>query len=1026
MGGLAGWALSNRRLVLLAVIFIAIAGPLSFVSHPSREDPEITIRTAVVTASFDGMSPRRVEDLITRKLEEKIREMPEVEKITSTSRIGQSTVRVELYDRYFELEPIWQDLRNKMEEVRAQLPSGTRGPEVNDNYGDVAMATVALTAEGFTRAEMRATARDLRNKLYAVKGVSKIDLYGIEPERIFIEVNNARLAQFGLDVDALLNAIGQTNIVSPGGRIEAQGQSFNVEPSGNFESVADIGEVTVAIPDQQGQVVYLRDLAEITRAYVDPPKSPVYFNGERAVVLSVQMVEKYESFKFGEDLKAKVAALEQTLPIGYVLSFVTFQPAEIAVAVNGVTNNLFQTIVIVLIVVVVFLGVRTGLIVGAMVPLTMLAALLVMRYAGIELERMSLASLIISLGLLVDNGIVIAEEIGRRLSLGEERLSAATETGKAMAMPLLASSLTTIIAFMPLMLSENEAGEYMRSLSLVIAISLIASWVIAMTVMPVLCFWGLRAGQPVDEAAAYDTPFYRLYRNVLQTVLRFRLAFLGAVMAAMAIAVWGMQFVPAIFFPNSDRVQIQVYVDLPVGTNTYLTRDVSLRLSRWLADKSANPEIGSHILYVADGGPRFYLGLNPIDPDPNRAFAIVNVQSRDQIPEVSQRIRNYAAGHMPEARVFAKPMSMGTSEAGAVEYRIIGDDPEVLAETSKRIRQAMSSIPGSINVKDDWDNRVVKIIVEVDPARARRANVTSQSVADALNGILSGTAVTDYREGDTIIPVYLRAQGDERTSIDRLRTLNISRAGGTPVTLLQVADLSGEAEFALVQRRNLERAITVSGKNQALEAGEFDEQIAAKLGDDPLPPGYRIEKGGEIEGSAEAQGALFAYMPLAGMLIVLILVWQFNSIRRPLIVLAVIPLTLVGVTIGLLIAPGANLSFTAILGLLSLAGIIINNGIVLIDRIEIERDGGLEVGDAIIAASQKRLRPIIMTTVTTFLGLMPIIVSRDVLFYDLAVVVSSGLIVGTVLTLGVVPVLYSLMFNTRRSVAEPEPQTEMV
>ena len=1024
MGGLAGWALSNRTLVLLLVIFIAVAGPLSFVSHPSREDPEITIRTAVVTASFDGMSPSRVEDLITRKLEEKVREMPEVEKITSTSRIGQSTVRVELYDRYFDLEPIWQDLRNKMEEVRSELPSGTRGPSVNDNYGDVAMATIALTAEGFSRAEMRATARNLRNKLYAVKGVSKVDLYGIEPERIFLEVNNARLAQLGLDAQSLISAISQTNIVSPGGRIEAQGLSFNVEPSGNFESVADIGEVTIAIPDQQGQVVYLRDLAEITRAYVDPPKSPVYFNGEPAVVLSVQMVEKYDSFEFGEDLKAKVAALEQSLPIGYVLSFVTFQPAEIAVAVDGVTNNLFQTIVIVLVVVVVFLGVRTGLIVGAMVPLTMLVALLVMRYVGIELERMSLASLIISLGLLVDNGIVIAEEIGRRLSLGEERMSAAIKTGKAMAMPLLASSLTTIIAFMPLMLAENEAGEYMRSLSLVIAISLIASWIVAMTVMPVFCFWGLKAGEPVDEAALYDTPFYRLYRTFLEAILRMRLAFLGAVLAALAIAVWGLQFVPAIFFPNSDRVQIQVYVDLPAGTNTYLTRDVSLRLSKWLADTSANPEIDTHILYVADGGPRFYLGLNPIDPDPNRAFAIVNVQSRDQIPQVSQRIRDFAAGHMPEARVFAKPMSMGTSEAGAVEYRIYGDDPEVLADMSAKIRQVMAATPGSINVKDDWDNRVVKIIVKVDPARARRASVTSQSIADALNAILSGTAVTDYREGDTIIPVYLRAQGEARTSIDRLRTLNIARTGGTPVTLLQVADLDGEAEFAVIQRRNLERVITVSGKNQTLAAAEFDKAIGARLGDAPLPTGYRIEKGGEIEGSAEAQGALFANMPLAGMLILLILVWQFNSIRRPLIVLAVIPLTLVGVTLGLLIAPAASLSFTAILGLLSLAGIIINNGIVLIDRIEIERAEGLEVGEAIVSASQKRLRPIVMTTVTTFLGLMPIIISRDVLFYDLAVVVSSGLVVGTVLTLGVVPVLYSLMFGARRKAAEPAIQPE--
>lgn len=1005
------WALNNSMLVLILVLMIAAAGPASFLSHPSREDPEITIRTALVTASFPGMSPQRIENLITKKLEEKIREMPEVDEIKSTSRSGQSTVRVILHDRIKELEPVWQDLRNKMSDVKGDLPSGTSGPNVNDNYGDVSMATIALTGEGFSLAEMRESARNVRDNLYSVPGVSKVELFGVEPERIFVEVNNVRLSQLGISPQSLIDTVNKTNIISPGGRIEAGNVSFSVEPTGNFNSLDDIGQVTVEIPDKPGQVIYLRDFAVIRRDYVDPPKNPAFFNGKPAIVVGVQMVDKFDSKKFASGLTERLQSLEAGLPIGYELQYITFQPDDIRKAVDGVTSNLYQTIVIVLLVVMVFLGWRTGLIVGAMVPLTMLLSLLVMRYVGIELERMSLAAMIISLGLLVDNGIVMAEEMGRRLAIGEDRREAAIETGKSMLLPLLSSSMTTILAFMPLMLAENEAGEYLRSLSLVIAIALLGSWALAMTVTPLLCVWGLKTPEPVDEDVAYDTKFYRAYKNFLDWVLRLRYLFLAGVVAALFVGVWGLKFVPKIFFPASDRTQLQVYVDLPVGANTYGSKEAALQMASWLSDKKQNPEIVNNVAYVASGGPRFYLGLDPSDPDPHRAFIIVNLENASQVPTLRDRIDRHAAENLPQARVFVKPMSLGASEAGLVEYRIIGEDPDILYNAAEKLKGIMRTVDGTVNIKDDWENRLVKLIVKVDQARARRAGVTSQSVADTLDAILAGLAVTDYRDGDTIIPVYLRAEGEQRTNIDRLRTLNITRAGDSPVPLLQVADFEGFAEFSMIQRKDLERVITISGKNLVMPAADLDAVVTPRLAELDLPPGYRIERGGEIEGSSEAQGSLFANMPLAFALIVLILVGQFNSLRKPLIIVAVIPLTLIGVSPALIIMPGANFSFIAILGLLSLAGIIINNAIVLIDRIDTERENGLNVHDAINAASVKRLRPILMTTITTILGLMPLIVWRDILFYDLAVVVSGGLIIGTILTLGVVPVLYSMLFR---------------
>lgn len=1017
MRNLTAFALNNRTLVLLFVVLILFAGPLSYTSHPSREDPEITIRTALITAQFEGMSPTRIENLITRKIEEKLREIPEVEHIISTVQNGVTIIRANVYERYSDMAPIWQNLRNKMEDVKGDLPSGTQGPFVNDDYGEVAMATIALTAEGFSLAEMRTKAKLLRNQLYRVGGVRKVTLFGVEPERIFVEVDNIRLAQYGVKVSDITDAISRQNIVLPGGIIQANGDSFYVEPTGNFENLEQLENLQIKIPDKTGQVAYLKDIAKITRGFADPPKSPAFFNGKKAIVLSVSMIDQFDSFKFAEDLKAKTTQLEQTLPIGYRLSYITFQPNEIEVAVSGVMNNLYQTIAIVLVVVMVFLGWRTGLLVGAMVPLVMLLSILVMRVIGIELERMSLATLIIALGLLVDNGIVIAEDISRRLAEGEERLKAVIASGRDMSMPLLSSSLTTVFAFMPLMLADSTAGEYTRSISLVIAISLLGSWVMAVTAMPLFCYWFLKPGKLIDDNHYETQPFYRIYRTILDKILSFRFAFLGLVLLMLFGGLSLFSYVPKVFFPASERTQLQILVDAPVGSNSYLTLAAVRPLQNWLLDKTKNPEVKNHIAYVAGGGPRFYLGLDPNDADPFRAFLVVNVKEPGDILPLLEKVRNFANRSMPEVRVTPKPMSLGPGEAGLVEYRVVGQDAQVLKSLSDQIIAGIRDIPGSRNIKDDWENPTVKIIVDIDQARARRAGVTSEQVANALNASLAGSTVSGYREGDQTIPVILREKGLARQNIDRLRTLNIGVENGNPIPLLQIATFRGQPEYSLMQRRDLERTVTISAVNKNMTAAELDAALTPLLNkiETELKPGYQIEKGGELESSAKAQGSLFAYMPLAFALIILVLVAQFDSFKRPLIILLTIPLVITGVSLTLFIAPNANFGFMAILGLLALAGIVINNAIVLIDRIEGERNEGVAVREAILNASVTRLKPILMTTATTVFGLLPIILARDVLFYDLALVISGGMIAGTVLTLGVVPVLYSLFFRQAKS-----------
>ena len=890
-------------------------------------------------------------------------------------------------------------------------------PNVNDDQGNVAMATIAMTGEGWENYEIREAAKELRRLIYAnVPDVRKIELFGVEQQQIFVEFDNIRISQLGIDPNAVVSAIQTQNIILPGGRVEADGTTLTIEPTGEFDRMDDLSSLSVRIDGDPPTTLYLRDVADIRLGYEEPAGKLAYFNGQPAVVVSVSMIDQADANRFGLVLQEVTKRFEAELPWGFDLNYITFQPTEIQGAVFGVLNNLWQTILVVLAVVVAFLGLRTGLIVGAMVPLVMLISTLVMRYAGIELERMSLASLIIALGLLVDNGIVVAEEMQGRIQRGQDRRDAALATGQAMMTPLLAASLTTMLAFMPLMLAPGGAGEYTRSISLVIALALAISWVVALTFLILLCIWFLKPGEVQDEEATYDRWYYNGYRKLVSGALRFRWLTVAAAMGSLVFGGWLFQFAGKTFFPNSERTQLQVVIELPVGSNADLTQSVVDRLTDYALDRQLNPEVANAISYIGSGGPRFYLALEPIDGFPNNAYMIVNVKNSVDVLPLKEKLTTWTLANLPEARVTPKPMSLGPSEAGLMEYRIVGPDTLVVMDAAEKLKAALRRAPRARGVKDDWDNPVVALKVIVDQNAARRAGVTSEDIANALNSQLAGVEVTDYRIGDITIPVVLRAQGDQRTNIDRIRTLNIGIAGSTAVPLLQVAQFDGRPHYSRVKRRDLERVVTVSGKSNALTAEALDNFIADDLKaiQDSLPLGYRIEKGGEVEGSADAQERLFKNLPLAFALMVLVLIWQFDSFRKPVVILMTIPLVLTGVSGSLLIFPGANFSFMGILGFLALAGIIINNAIVLLDRIAIELANGRQHFDAIVEAGVRRLRPIVMTTCTTALGLAPIIISRDVLFYDLAVVIAGGLIVGTVLTLVVAPCLYAIFFWVRR------------
>lgn len=1013
---LARLAIDNSRITLIGIAFVVLVGITTYLSYPSAEDPSIKIRSASVTASFPGMSAERVEDLIAVPLESAMREIAEIDEITSTSKTGSVKLNLTIRDEISDLDPVFQDIRNKAADVKSSLPEGTQGPTVNDEEGLTAIATIALWSDGFSMAEMRDVARDTRDLLYTLKGVKKIQILGVQEERVYLELEPAKLAEFGVSPQQIFGALEQQNIIEPGGEIVAGGRTVILEPSGNLDSVDEIGAVVFNIPNTD-RVLRLDEVVTIRRGYADPPRLPAFYNDRPAIILSVSTIDGTNNVEFGAQLTALLDRIEQDLPIGYVFDYATFQPDLIEDAVSNAVSNVYQTLAIVLAVVMLFLGVRTGLIVGSFVPLTMLLGILVMRYFEVELQRMSIAAMIIALGLLVDNGIVVAEDIRVRMEKGADRIKAAADSAQSLAIPLLTSSLTTIFAFMPMLLTDGGAGDYIRSLAQVVTILLLGSWFLSMTVTPAMCAWFMKVtpttGGTADKPSepAYDGMMYVIYRRLLGLMLRGRLIVVGGLAGILVLAVMALGTVKTEFFPLGDRNQLLVYLDFEAGTDIRESQRELRKLTAWLADEKINPEITSHVAYVGYGGPRFFLALSPVDPDPQRGFALINTKSVDDVTAVMDRVNAFLDSNLPAARADAKRMWFGSTEPGVVEIRLIGPDGEVLSDRARKIMDAFHTIPGTVGIKQDWENKILKLVIDVDQTRARRAGVSSQDVAASLNATFAGVEISDYREGDKVIPIIVRGTEAIRFSLAGLQRVQIySSATDSFVALEQVATIRPEWRFSRIERRDQQRTMSVQARNPGLPSPMLYAAIEATVNKLDLPAGHRWELGGEIADQSEANGKLFGLLPLALAGIIVLLVGQFNSFRKGGIILATIPLILIGGTIGLIVM-GAPYGFMVLLGFFSLAGILINNGIVLIDRIQTEEKAGREPLEAVVTACLARLRPIVMTTLTTVLGLVPLILFGGALFYGMASVIAFGLVLATILTLGFVPVMYTLLFG---------------
>jgi multidrug efflux pump subunit AcrB len=1019
MRGITAFALNNSRTVIMTLLLVILGGMTAFIRLPKLEDPLITIREAVISAKYPGMPVEQVERLITRPIEEKIRSMGEIDKIKdSTSKFGESLIHVTIKDEVpsEQLPATWKLLRNRMNDVKPELPEGTIGPMVDDTFGDTAVATIALWSDGFSMAEMHETARQIRERLNMMKGIQKVDMTGVQDERIYMEVSSARIAQLGIDTADIGKSLREQNILLPGGRINLNDVEIIVETQGRFTSIEQIGEVLIPISGTQASIP-LRDIATIRKAYVEPIDNPAYYNGHQAIVLSVFILRGVDAVEFGRRLQQKVKEIENALPWGYVLDFATFQPELIQKAVSGMVVNVLESVAIVLVMVMLLLGLRTGLIVGSFIPLVMLFGVLMMYALGIDMERMSLATMIIALGMFVDNAIVVSDDIKVNLERGMKRKEAVLKTGSSLAIPLLTSTLTTVLAFGPIILQIGSTGDYTYSLGAVMTILLLGSWFFSMFSSTSMCYWFLKVKPPAgaDKQQAHDPyqgRFYQFYRGILKLSLRFRFLVVAVTAGIFFLALYAASFIPQAFFPPGDRNQYLVYLDLPAGTRIEETDRTVRELSAWLEDKAQNPEITGTIAYVANGGPRFFLSLAPMDPDPFLAFLIVNTETNKQVPELVTRTDQYILEHFPNVRGRVKAMWLGGSETGLFQIRLSGPGIEVLQEQTEQVMAALRNIPGTIDIKQDWNNRVIMAKADVDQTRARRAGVTSEDVADALEFFIDGVTATDYHEGNVQIPIVGRGVKAERESPESLATISIRTDAGGNVPLNQVADVYTVGELNRIMRYNQERTVTVSAKNQVLKASEIFAALLPTIEAMDFPKYHFWELGGELEDAARAQRNLAKWMlPCFGG-IVFLLVWQFNSIRRAAIIILTMPLVIVGAVVGLLVMQ-ADFGFMVILGLLALAGSIVNNGIVMIDKIEENRREGQTPYDAVINSAVSRFRPILLSVSTTMLGFSPLIINRDPLFYGMACIMFFGLGIGSMFTLNYVPALYSMFFRVK-------------
>ena len=1032
---LSKWALEHTALTRFLMIVLLILGASAYFQLGQDEDPPFTFRLMVVRTFWPGATAQQMAEQVTDKIERTLQEVPNADKIRSYSKPGESTILFQVKDstKATDVSNIWYTVRKKVGDMRLTLPGGIQGPFFNDEFGDVYGVIYALEADGFSSAEVKAFADEVRQKLLRVTDVNKVELFGVQDEKLYIEISQKRLAQLGLDMNQVLAQLAQQNAVEGAGAVQTPLDVVQVRVGGQFTAVDDLS--AMPIRGSSGNQLRLGDIANIKRGYVDPPTVKVRHQGQQVIALGVSMAKGGDIIALGKALKVAVEKIGSTLPVGVRLVNVQDQPKAVAKSVNEFVGVLVEAIVIVLAVSVISLGLhkrsgnvswfrryyvdmRPGLVVGITIPLVLAVTFLGMLYWGIGLHKISLGSLIIALGLLVDDAIIAVEMMVRKMEEGYDKVRAATFAYEITAMPMLTGTLITAVGFLPIGIAKSSTGEYTFAIFGVTVLALVLSWIVSVYFVPYLGTLFLKVkphgvGEQAHEL--FDTPFYNTFRKTVNWCVQHRWITIGAMLLTFALGIVGMGKVQQQFFPDSSRPEVLLDVWYPEGTafaaNEATTKRIEARLMQ-------EPGVESVSTWVGSGVPRFYLPMDNIFPQSNASQFIILPKDLKLRESIRIKLPALMAQEFPEIRARVKILPNGPPVPYPVQFRVVGGEPSGLRERADEVKAVMRQSSNTRGVNDNWNESVKVMRLEVDQAKARALGVTSQSIAQASKTLLVGSTVGQYREGDKLIDIVLRQPLDERSAITDIANAYLPTASGKSIPLTQIAKPTFAWEPGVLWRDNRDYSITVqSDIVEGLQGATVTAELLPKLRELEASwktkdlAGYRIEVAGAVEESSKGSASIVAGVPIMLFITFTLLMLQLHSFSRAMLVFLTGPLGIAGVA-GALLLSGRPFGFVALLGVIALMGMIQRNSVILIDQIEQDRAAGIPAWDAIVESAVRRLRPIVLTAAAAVLAMIPL--SRSVFWGPMAVAIMGGLIVATVLTLLALPAMYAAWFRVKR------------
>ena len=1001
----------TKKVTTWLLIILFLGGGFTALQDISRlEDPEFTIKEAKVYTTYPGATPLEVEREVTYHIENAVQQLQQLKRVESISQDGFSEVSVVIKDKYkkSDFPNIWDELRRKINDVQVELPPGANPSVVHDDFGDVFGLFYALTGDGYTYRELKDYADTLKEQLLLVPGVRKITIDGAQKEVAYLEVSRSNMAKLGISNTQFSSVLKSQNLVSNSGNVRVGDEYIRINPTGQLKSVQEIGELLVS--GSNNTLVRIKDIATVRRSYEEVPSKYNFFNGKPALNIGISMLSGENVVAVGERLDYRLAELQTVTPVGMQLEAIYNQPVIVDVSVSGFVLNVALALVIVIIVLLFFMGLRTGFIIGAILLITVSGTVWFMNAYAIDLQRISLGALIIALGMLVDNAIVVAEGMLIRIKRGEDGIKAARDVVSTTMWPLLGGTVVGILAFAAIGLSQDSTGEFANSLFWVILISLLLSWFTAVTMTPLLCVQFLKADKPGEgETDPYGGFIFRKYKSLLSTAIHARWITLSTVIIMFTVSIFGFGYVKQSFFPDSNTPMFFFDLWNVEGTDIRKTRDDLLEIDAYLRTLDG---VVSTASYVGSGATRFTLVYSPESPSTAYGQIIVTAKNLADVQRLQNQVLDYAAINFPNAEPKTKPLRIGPGRDAKIEARLNGPDPVVLRQLSEQVQQIMADDGGAINIKDDWRQPVKVIRPIYNEKAARQLGITRENVSAAMLTAFDGQQVGLFKDGIRLLPIIMLPPAIERNDVSAIRDIPVySPILKDMVPIGQaVSDFRIEWADAKIKKRNRIYTITPScDPAQGLATALF-ERVKPQVEGMDLPPGYFLEWGGEYEDSRDANAAIGSTLPAGFLVMIIVVILLFGKVRQPLIIWLTVPLAIIGITAGLLLMNVA-FGFMGLLGALSLVGLLIKNAIVLIDEIDQQIDSGKAGYDAILDSAVSRMRPVMMAASTTILGMAPLL--SDVFFLDMAVVIMFGLGFASVLTLIIVPVLYAIFFKIK-------------